>query len=52
VIETQVEITPASSKQWHSVRDGAANDLDDWVALLAEFASGATVEQELRAHSF
>jgi predicted dehydrogenase len=32
----------ASTKQWHPVRDGAANDLDDWVALLAEFESGAT----------
>ena len=32
----------ANSKQWHPVRDGAANDLDDWVALLTEFDNGAT----------
>ena len=32
----------ANLKQWHPVRGGAPNDLDDWVAILAEFASGAT----------
>ena len=32
----------ANAKQWHPVRGGASNDLEDWVALLAEFASGAT----------
>jgi predicted dehydrogenase len=32
----------ANAKQWHSVRDGAKNDLDDWVGLLAEFANGAS----------
>jgi predicted dehydrogenase len=32
----------ANAKQWHPVRGGAVNDLDDWVALLAEFESGAT----------
>jgi predicted dehydrogenase len=32
----------ASAKQWHSVRGGDPNDLEDWVALLAEFESGAT----------
>jgi predicted dehydrogenase len=32
----------ANLKQWHPVRGGKPNDLDDWVAILAEFASGAT----------
>jgi predicted dehydrogenase len=32
----------ASLKQWHPVRGGQPNDLDDWVALLAEFECGAT----------
>src|SRR5439155_25179784 len=32
----------ADLKQWHPVRDGVPNDLDDWVAILAEFQSGAT----------
>src|SRR5215208_368145 len=32
----------ASMKQWHPTRGGAVNDLDDWVALLVEFHSGAT----------
>ena len=32
----------ANVKQWHPVRGGAPNDLDDWVAILAEFANGAT----------
>jgi len=32
----------ASLKQWHPVRGGAPNDLDDWVAILAEFQNGAT----------
>src|SRR5256886_12304463 len=32
----------ANLKQWHPMRGGAPNDLDDWVAILAEFQSGAT----------
>lgn len=32
----------AGLKQWHPVRGGRANDLEDWAALLAEFQSGAT----------
>jgi predicted dehydrogenase len=32
----------ANTKQWHPTRGGQANDLDDWVAILAEFKSGAT----------
>jgi predicted dehydrogenase len=32
----------ATLKQWHPVRGGRPNDLDDWVAILAEFQSGAT----------
>ena len=28
--------------QWHPVRGGQPNDLDDWVAILASFRSGAT----------
>ena len=32
----------ASLKQWHPVRGGQSNDLDDWVAILTEFRSGAT----------
>jgi predicted dehydrogenase len=32
----------ANVKQWHPVRDGHTNDLDDWAALLTEFDSGAT----------
>src|SRR5438046_4708722 len=32
----------ANLKQWHPVRGGVANDLDDWAAILAEFQSGAT----------
>jgi predicted dehydrogenase len=32
----------ANLKQWHPVRGGQPNDLDDWVALLAEFQNGAT----------
>src|SRR5881394_374613 len=32
----------ASLKQWHPERGGAPNDLDDWVAILAEFQNGAT----------
>ena len=32
----------AGLKQWHPVRGGQANELDDWAALLAEFQSGAT----------
>src|SRR6266699_1599215 len=32
----------ANLKQWHPARGGAPNDLEDWVALLAEFRCGAT----------
>jgi len=32
----------ANLKQWHSVRGGAPSDLDDWVAILADFQNGAT----------
>ena len=32
----------AMVKQWHPVRGGRPNDLEDWAALLAEFKSGAT----------
>ncbi len=32
----------ANLKQWHPVRGSQPNDLDDWVALLAEFECGAT----------
>jgi predicted dehydrogenase len=32
----------AMVKQWHPVRGGRANDLEDWVALLAQFKSGAS----------
>ena len=32
----------ANLKQWHPVRGGAANDLDDWAAILSEFQGGAT----------
>ena len=32
----------ANLKQWHPTRGGQPNDLDDWVAILAEFQSGAT----------
>src|SRR2546421_9256006 len=32
----------ANLKQWHPMRGGAPNDLDDWAAILAEFQSGAT----------
>jgi predicted dehydrogenase len=32
----------ANLKQWHPVRGGKPNDLDDWAAILAEFVSGAT----------
>ena len=32
----------ANLKQWHPVRGGQPNDLDDWAAVLAEFQNGAT----------
>jgi predicted dehydrogenase len=32
----------ANLKQWHPTRGGQPNDLDDWVAILAEFQNGAT----------
>jgi len=32
----------AMVKQWHPLRGGRVNDLEDWAALLAEFESGAT----------
>jgi predicted dehydrogenase len=32
----------ASLKQWHPVRSGRPNEVDDWVAILAEFRNGAT----------
>lgn len=32
----------ANLKQWHPMRGGEPNDLDDWVALLTEFQCGAT----------
>jgi len=32
----------AQVAQWHPVRGGKPNDLDDWVAILASFRSGAT----------
>jgi predicted dehydrogenase len=32
----------ANLKQWHPERGGQPNELDDWVAILAEFQSGAT----------
>ena len=32
----------ANLKQWHPTRGGQPNDLDDWAAIIAEFASGAT----------
>ena len=31
----------ADLKQWHPVRGGQPNDLEDWVAILAEFQNGA-----------
>src|SRR5438045_4510576 len=36
----------ANLKQWHPARGGAPNDLEDWVAILAEFQCGATGELE------
>ena len=32
----------ANLKQWHPVRGGAPNDLDDWAVVLGEFQTGAT----------
>jgi len=32
----------ANLNQWHSMRGGQPNELDDWVAVLAEFQNGAT----------
>lgn len=32
----------ANLKQWHPERGGQPNDLDDWVAILADFQNGAT----------
>jgi len=32
----------AMVKQWHPVRGGRPNDLEDWAAILAEFNNGAT----------
>ncbi len=32
----------AQMAQWHPVRGGQPNELDDWVAILASFQSGAT----------
>jgi predicted dehydrogenase len=32
----------AQMKLWHPVRGGQPNDLEDWVALLADFENGAT----------
>lgn len=32
----------AGLRQWHPVRGGQPSDVDDWVALLAEFECGAT----------
>jgi len=32
----------AATAQWHPVRGGKPNDLDDWVGILGLFASGAT----------
>lgn len=32
----------ASTAQWHPIRGGQPNDLDDWVGILARFLSGAT----------
>jgi predicted dehydrogenase len=32
----------AKVKQWHPERDGRPSDLEDWAAILAEFANGAT----------
>jgi predicted dehydrogenase len=32
----------AQVAQWHPIRGGKPNDLDDWVAILASFRSGAT----------
>ncbi len=32
----------ANLAQWHPVRGGQPNELDDWVAILASFTSGAT----------
>jgi predicted dehydrogenase len=32
----------ANLKQWHPLRGGQPNDLDDWAAVLAEFKNGAT----------
>lgn len=32
----------ANLKQWHPVRGGQPNDLDDWVGILADFQNGAT----------
>jgi predicted dehydrogenase len=32
----------ARLRQWHPTRGGQPNELDDWVAILAEFQNGAT----------
>lgn len=32
----------ADLRQWHPTRGGQPNELDDWVAILADFANGAT----------
>jgi predicted dehydrogenase len=32
----------ANLRQWHAQRGGEPNELDDWVAILAEFQNGAT----------
>ena len=38
----QMKRLVANLKQWHPLRSGAPNDLDDWAAIIAEFQSGAT----------
>ncbi len=32
----------ANAKRLHSIRQGSPSDVDDWVAILSEFANGAT----------
>src|SRR2546426_6264740 len=38
----QIKRLVADTRRFHDVRDGQVSDLEDWVTILAEFASGAT----------
>lgn len=50
VLMGDIDRVTAHTRRWHDLRDGAPNDLEDWIAMIGEFAIGATGVWESSKH--